>query len=247
MKAALALLLVPALLAGCLAGEPRAAVVPMGQIDGAVVDPLLHPFANQTVTLVQLGRTDQTSALGGFTFRDVPLGFYTLITEAPGALPAMHVVDVQEGKITRVILQLMPIPVEAPYFELFAFQSTAEPPEPGAVCQACEWAVDLDSARPAEVTLQASWATGPIGNGYGYDLLDITVLDDRGFPLFKGTDMASPAAISILGSDIHPEATELRVHVTYGDKFLPRTGFEMNSVMTLYHGATKDEMLHVTS
>jgi hypothetical protein len=218
----------------------------MGQIDGAVVDPLLHPYANQTVTLVQLGRTDQTSAFGGFTFRDVPIGFYTVTTEAPGALPATHVVDVQADKITRVILQLMPIPVEAPYFELFSFQSTAEASEAGAECQACAWSVPLDEARPAEVTLEAAWAAGP-PLGERYDRLDVKVTDDRGFPLYSDQDLASPFIISILGSDIRPDVTELRVQVTYGRDFLPRTAFEMHSVMTLYHGATKEQMLHVAA
>ncbi len=244
MKAAVALLCLPALLAGCLAGEPAAPAEPTGQIDGAVVDQLLRPFANQTVLLVQLDRTDQTSPLGGFTFREVPVGFYTVTTAGDGGRFATQVVEVQEGRITRVILQLLPVP--GPHLAILPYQhqSTAERAEAGQVCAPCEWSVELPAQHPAEVTLEAAWQTGPL-LGEQRDHLNLFVTDDRGFPLLEARDQSSPALLSIDGADIHPDARELRVQVSYGDQFLPDPDFTMRSVLTLYLGATKAELLGV--
>ena len=223
MKAAAVLLLVPALLAGCLAGGHAPAPAPTGQVDGAVVDHLLNPYANQTVTLVQLQRTDQTSPLGGFTFRDVPVGFYTVTTSLDGVTDT-QVVDVEAGKVTRVILQLVPPHKPAPYFQAFAFDSPGERPEAGSPCSSCTWSVALDERRPAEVTLDAAWAPGPLG---------------------EDNDVLS---IRVAGADIHPEARGLRVEVAFGPRFMPNAQeFTMRSVMTLYHGATKAEMYGVVA
>ena len=243
MKAALALLCLPALLAGCLAGEPHAAAVETGQVDGAVVDQLLRPFANQTVLLVQLGRTDQTSALGGFTFREVPVGFYTVTTTGEGGRFATQVVDVQAGKVTRTILQLLPLP--GPKLAILPFQheSTAERAEAGELCEPCAWTLDLPQQRPAEVTFEAVWASPVLGDDYGH--LDLLVKDDRGFPVYQQKGVSAPLAVSIDGADIHPEARQLSLEVRYGQGFLPDPDFTMRSVLTLYLGATKAEMLGV--
>lgn len=249
MKAALALLMLPALLAGCLAGQPPDPV-PTGQIDGAVVDHLLRPFGNHTVRLVQLDRTDQTSALGGFTFREVPVGFYTLTTEGDGGRFATQVVDVQEGKVTRTILQLLPLP--GPHVGILAFQheSLADSSEAGGPCEPCGWRQALPDERPVEITLEAVWdkpllntSVPPLGSGHGD--LTIRVKDDRGFELAALHDVASPAVVAIDGADLHPEARELVVEVEYGRQFLPDTDFTMRSVMTMYLGATKLDMLGV--
>ena len=243
LRAALALLCLPALLAGCLAGEPAQPKAPTGQIDGAVVDQLLRPFANQTVHLVQLGRTDQTSPLGGFTFRDVPVGFYTLTTAGDEGRFASQVVDVQEGRITRTILQLLPVPGPQVGILPYAHQSRADQAEAGALCEPCGWSLMLPAQRPAEVTLEAVWDMGLVGKDMAR--LDITVSDDRGFPLLKANDVSSPVRLSIAGEDLHPEARELRVAVHYGSSFLPDPDFTMRSVLTLYLGATKADLLGV--
>jgi hypothetical protein len=244
VKAALALLLLPALLAGCLAGKPAPQAVPTGQIDGAVVDALLHPYGNQTVRLVQLGRTDQTSPLGGFTFRNVPPGFYT-VTTSLGDVSAAQVVDVEAGRITRVILQLIPTPAPEPYFQAYVYDSPGQSRAAGTECTSCAWAVALSEQRPAEVTLEAFWSEGPI-LGEERDHLHITVTDDRGFTLYEASDAASPFVASIAGADIHPEAQELRVQVEFGGHYMPSAQpFTMRSVMTLYHGATKAELFGV--
>lgn len=249
MRLALALLLLPALLAGCFAGEPAARPLPTGQIDGAVVDHLLTPFGNQTVTLVQLGRTDQTSALGGFTFRQVPPGFYTVTTTRGEATDA-QVVDVQAGRVSRLILQLLPIPQPEPFFEAYSFDSRGERPVAGEACDTCEWALPLGGDRPAEAILEALWHRPFLGDdgllGDEGALLDIKVTDGRGFELYSGHDVASPFVLSIPGEDIHPDATELRIQVAFGRGFMPSAqDFTMRSAFTLYFGATKAEMYGV--
>lgn len=245
LKVAFVLLALPALLAGCSAGEPARESAPAGQIDGAVLDNLLNPYADQTVTLVQLDRIDRTSVLGGFTFRGVPLGVYTLTTVLPDGQSDTEVVEVKEGEITRIILQVMPLAAPEPYFEAFSHMSDGEKPERGAVCTSCEWAVPLGSDRPMEVTLEALWDSGPI-LGDESDRLNIVVTDGRGFQLYAGYEVASPFLVSIAGEDIHPEATELRVTARFGREFLPSTqDFQMNTVLTLYHLATKEEMFSV--
>lgn len=248
MKAAAVLLALPALLAGCLAGEPAAPDVATGQIDGAVVDHLLNPFPDQPVFLVQLDRVDRTSTLGGFTFREVPVGIYTLTTSRDGGQADAEVVEVRAGEITRIILQLMPIEGVLPHFEAFSFRSPGEIPQANEVCESCEWAIPLRADRPAEVTFEAMWDSGPglpepVGEG---DHLHILITDGRGFQLYNGKDKASPLLVSIAGEDIHPEATELRVTVSYAPGFLPSTqDFSMDSVLTLYYGATKLQMFSV--
>lgn len=218
--------------------------VATGQIDGAVVGPLLHPFSNQAVHLVQADRVDYTSDLGGFTFRNVPVGFYTLTTRGPDGATAAQVVDVEAGRITRVILQLLPIPQKLPYFEALSFHSFEERPQRGGVCEGCAWVVPLGADAPAEMTFEALWQPGPV-LGPDRDRLDIVIRDDRGFPLFEGRALRSPVLVSIDGADVHPDARELHVEVAFGPDFLPRTAFTMDSVMTLYHGATKAQMFGI--
>lgn len=241
LKAAALLLALPAILAGCLAGEPATPPLPTGQIDGAVVDHLLTPFGGQTVRLVQLERTDQTSALGGFTFRQVPVGFYTVTTTLPDGATATQVVDVAAGRITRVILQVLPLPNELPTFRAYSFESTGERADPATPCETCEWAVALTPDRPDEITLEAVWDPS-LGLSKDSDDLDITITDGRGFPLYSRNSVASPVYVSIAGEDIHPDATEIRVQVTFSAGFLPGAqDFTMKSVMTHYHGGTKFE------
>lgn len=218
--------------------------MPTGQIDGAVVDHLLSPFAGQEVRLVQLGRTDVTSPFGGFTFRDVPVGVYTLTTTDPSGATATQVAEVQADRITRLILQILPPHENIPYFEAHAFQSFQERPQAGAPCDPCEWAVALEGSRPAEITLDALWHPGPV-LGKERDRLDVEITDGRGFALFNGHDLETPLQISIDGTDLHANATEIRVRVAFGDDFMPSMAFRMDSVLTFYHGATKAQMFEV--
>jgi hypothetical protein len=238
LKAALLALALPALLAGCLAGAPPAHVA-TGQIDGAVVDHMLRPFANQTVYLSELGWTDSTSALGGFTFRNVPVGSYLLIAARPGTQGASVAVTVEEGRITKTILQMMPTPVRQPSIVFLPpHTGFADYASPGAECTGCAWTVDLEAEHPAEVFLDAKWDPALLG---GNDLR-ITITDDRGDLLYRGVG-APEFKASVLGIDIPAEATTLQVRAWFGPDFTPRTDFRMDTYMTMSYGATMAEML----
>lgn len=251
LKASLALLALPALLAGCFTGTPAPQAVATGQIDGAVVDHLLHPFSDQEVRLLQLDRTDRTSLLGGFTFREVPPGFYTVTTTLPNGATASQVVDVEAGKVTRVILQLLPAHEALPWFQSHVFKSTGERPERDQVCESCAWTLPLGAERPEEVTFEAFWATSPASAVVGgADHLHIQITDDLGFPLLTDKDAAMTAGAayiaSIDGADLHPDAKELRVEVRFGKEFLPSAQeFKMTSVLTEYFGGTRAEQFGV--
>jgi hypothetical protein len=236
---ALAALLLPALLAGCLGGEDADAV-PTGQIDGAVVDHTLHPFANQTVYLTQLGLTDQTSRLGGFTFRNVPVGSYTLLAAHEGTQGTAVVVEVAADRVTKVILQLLPTPVRDPHIAFLPPHSGFEDVAIyGAECGSCAWTIPLEAGeRPAEVALEWHWED----SGAGGDDLRFQVMDDQGDLLRRHEVDGSPATVTIDGADIPADARELRVQVWFGSSFLPRPNFHLESYATFYYGATSDEL-----
>lgn len=241
---ALAAFLLPALLAGlagCLEDGPPPP--PTGQIDGAVVDQLLRPFSNQTVHLAQLQRTDQTSALGGFTFRDVPAGSYTLLAARGGTEGAVASVTVHAGQVTKVILQLLPTPVRDPHMAIFPPHSSFEDVASyGQECRSCAWTLSLDGAeRPAEVVIDWTWDASALGE-QGDDGMRFQVLDDQGNLLFRRTAASSPFTASIDGADIPSSARELRVQAWFGSAFTPRHSFAMESYPTVYYGATSDEL-----
>jgi hypothetical protein len=237
-RLAVLLIALPALLAGCV-GDEQAPRVPTGQIDGAVVDELLRPFANQSVYLSQLGWRDSTSRLGGFTFRDVPVGTYTLLVARPGTHGAGAVVDVQQDRITRVILQLLPIPREMPSIDVLPHRSYSELAFPGEECIECQWTIALDDGHPEEVVFEAHWDSTLLGR----DGIRFEVLDDRGDVLYLSPVASpSPVVLSIHGDDIPHEARSLFVRAFYGDEFTPRARFQMDAVLTLYYGATKAEL-----
>lgn len=237
-KGVLLALVLPAAFAGCLGGEP-AEPVPTGQIDGAVVDQLLHPFANQTVYLSQLGRTDATSRLGGFTFREVPVGSYTLLTAREGTRGAAAVVDVEADKVTKVILQLLPLPQVLPSMSILPHSSHADFAYANTLCETCSWDIPLAGQHPVEVVFEAHWDQTLLGR----DGMRFEVTDDRGDVLYQSpVDLASPVVISIAGADIPDDVQELHVQASFGQEFTPRANFRMESVLTFYYGATKAEL-----
>lgn len=239
-KVALLLLVVSAATAGCLGGEPPVPV-PTGQIDGAVVDQLLRPFDGQVVYLSELGRQDATSPLGGFTFREVPVGSYTLIVTREGTRGAVAFVDVEQDKVTKVILQLIPVPVEMPFMTILPRESHQEMAFPSQPCQGCTWTAHLDQGAPAEVVFDARWDQTALGQ----DRLRFQVRDDQGHLLYQSpVETAGPVSISISGEDIPDDAQSLTIEASFGDSFTPRLDFEMVSSVTLYYVATKAELFH---
>lgn len=238
-------LLLPALLAGlagCLEGDAPAAEA-TGQIDGAVVDHLLRPFANETVFLNQLGRTDQTSALGGFTFRDVPVGSYTLLAAHEGTQGVAVVVDVEQDRITKVILQLMPTPQQDPRILIMPQQSGFENFTWAHLeCQSCARDVRLEPGeRPAEVSLQWHWDSSTLGE-HGDDEMLFEVVDEKGDLLFRQEASQSPFTATIDGADIPADARQLSIRAWFGPGFTPRANFHLDSYVTVYYGATSDQM-----
>lgn len=233
----LLLLLLPAALAGCVAEEPAA--LPAGQIDGAVVDGYLYPFANQTVHLSPLGWTDQTSRLGGFTFRGVPPGTYTVLAAREGTTGAGAVVEVTADRVTKTILQLLPVEEREPWMALFPSQTRHEDMAyPGAECESCSWTVPLGADRPAEVLFEARWSE----TGLGHDAMRFRIADDQGRTLASRVVASSPFAVSVDGADVPPDAQALRITAAFGQDFLARPNFRIDAATTLFHGATRAEM-----
>lgn len=236
-------LLLLVLASGCAAPAPEPVQPATGQIDGAVVDQLLRPFVNHPVYLMQLNARDDSSLRGGFTFRDVPVGTYTLLSSKDGYRSASAVVDVEADKITRVILQLLPIPTPPPYFESFQHRGEADVAVAGSDCASCSWDIPI-LGRPHEVIFEASWSDGVLTD----DWLDIEVKDNRGMTLFhdevQGT-RTQPAKITIAGSDLHEGTNQLEVRVAFGQSFTTRTRFVMEEVATFYYGASHDSMFFV--
>lgn len=239
-KAALVALVLSAAFAGCVGGEP-APRIPTGQIDGAVVDQLLRPFAEQPVYLSELGLQDLTSPLGGFTFRQVPVGSYTLLATREGTRGAVAFVDVEADRVTKVILQLMPIPQVLPTFAIVPHEGRQEYAFPGDPCVGCMWTLRLDEGAPAEAIFEARWKETPLGR----DAMRFEVVDDQGRVLYQSpVETTGPVSISIAGDDIPDDAQTLTIQATFGSEFTPRIDFEMQYVVTLYYGATKAELFH---
>jgi hypothetical protein len=239
-KGVLLALVISAAFAGCLGGDAPDPI-PTGQIDGAVVNHVLQPFADQTVYLSELGLKDQSSRLGGFTFRQVPVGSYTLIAAHEGTRGAVAVVDVEADRISKVILQLMPIPTVAPTFSIFPHSSFQDYAFPNTPCEGCSWTVELDERTPAEVVFEADWQPHPLG----LDGMRFEVTDDRGDILYQSPiAQSAPVSIAIQGADIPAGTTSLHVTAAFGDQFAPRANFGMDSAFTVYYGATKAELFH---
>lgn len=228
--------LLAGLLAGCTAGAERGVGAATGQIDGAVVDRTLHPFGGLKVHLSPLDREDTTSPLGGFTFRNLPAGSYTVIASSPGTLGAGAIVNVEPGKVSRVILQLLPVPTVLPYIETLGHRSNAQFAFPGDECGECSWTIPLEK-HPDELVLQARWNSIPEGQG----TVIMQVYDDRGRFVTAVQDN-SLLWTAVSGEDIETDASSLTVSITFGNDFTPRYGFQMQSSATLYYGATRAEL-----
>lgn len=231
------------LLAGCFSaasGPPAAA--PMGRIDGAVVDGLLNPYPYQNVTLVNLGLTDQTSKLGGFTFRDVPPGTYTLVTQKPGTDGDVRVVEVRAGQTTRVILQMLLHREPLPFVESLKNTAHSDLAQPESICH-CTWTpwsrFVLD--EPKEIVLQAQWDTLPAG-GNG---LTLQLVDAAGKVLGSGSggspcpDDATRLCLEVAVHDALPSEQKIALVVHFGDDFTPRP-FDMPFVLDFYYGADRE-------
>jgi hypothetical protein len=217
------------LLAGCIGAAPAPAPA-AGRIDGAVVDGYLNPYPYQNVTLVNLGLVDQTSKLGGFTFRDVPAGTYTLVSQKPGTDGDVKVVEVRPGAITRVILQMLPHREPLPFVSTLKNTAHTDLALPGTDCVDCAWGTFL-LEQPKEMVLQAQWDTLPVGGNE----LTLQLVTDSGAVLGSATG-PSPLELAVHG-DL-PSQQRVKVLVHFGDDFTPRP-LALSSVLSLYYVADR--------
>ncbi|MEA3143146.1 MAG: hypothetical protein QOG31_470 [Thermoplasmata archaeon] len=214
------------LLAGCFSAAPGAPPVATGRIDGAVVDGFLNPYAFQNVTLVNLGLVDQTSKLGGFTFRDVPAGTYTLVAQRPGTDGDVKVVEVRPDHITRVILQMLPHRDPLPFVSTLKNTARTDLAMPGADCPDCAWGTFL-LEQPKEMVLQAAWDAAPVGG----NSLSLQLVTDDGTILGQAS---GESPLEIIVHENLPNQQRVKVLVHFADDFTPRP-FQMASILALYY------------
>jgi hypothetical protein len=175
---------------------------------------------------------DQTSALGGFTFRDVPAGTYTLVSQRPGTDGDVKVVEVRPGHTTRVILQMLPHRDPLPFMSSLKNTVHTDLAMPGADCPDCAWGTFL-LEQPKEMVLQAQWDAAPAGG----NTLTLQLVDASGKVLGSATG-ESPLEVAVHG-DL-PSQQRVRVLVHFSDGFTPRP-FQMASVLDLYYVADRAE------
>jgi hypothetical protein len=232
MRGLLPLALAAWVLSGCITVAPAPARPATGQIDGAVVDGYLNPYPYQNVTLANLHWVDQTSRLGGFTFRNVPPGTYTLVSQKPGTDGDVKVVEVSPGKTTRVILQMLPHHDPIPFVSILKNNAHTDLALPGSDCPDCAWGTFV-LEKPKEIVLKAAWDAAPAGG----NTLTLRLLADDGQELGSVTG-ASPLELAVKGDDL-PAGQKVKVNVHFGGDFLPRP-VQMQSLLSLYYVADRE-------
>lgn len=220
------------LLAGCAGVATTPGPIATGQIDGAVVDQVLRPFGFLNVTLVNLDRVDTTSERGGFTFRDLPPGVYTLTAKAEGTLGDVKMVQVEAGKVSRVILQLLPVPSKVPFVTSLRNHAQEDLAIPGALCESCGWGTFL-LRHPDEVVVRANWDALPAGDA----TVTLEVRDDQD-RLLGSASGTSPLEVDIRGADIPAESNRLKFSFRFGDNFTPQP-FDVESFLDLYYNGAR--------
>ena len=239
MTTVLAALLLP--LTGCMSLAQTGAG-PTGQIDGAVLDSMLHPIPHATVTLVELGVTDETSDLGGFTFRGVPVGSYTLAATPNGTKGTVHPITVTTDHISRVILQVAH--VEGPQPRLLANPADVHLhyPNRGQVVIALDRIEFPQQERPDDIDVRAEWSAS-LSPSKVSDLprLAIELLDDSGELVGQATGQGT----AHIRPDLNhmSEGTRmvwLRIRVV--DTFVPQPDVPVSLNLELYYGTTYAKM-----
>ncbi len=226
-------------LSGCTAPEDAAPVLPTGRIDGAVLGPLLSPYGNHTVRLVELDRTDTTSDLGGFTFRNVPPGKYNLTAGDDTTHPLRREITVYSD-ITRVILQLRPLHIPFPHVAYLQRHGGTDLAMPGEACDACGWSTALHETADA-VVVEASWDSPSAGDLTLGGTLLVEVLDQAG-QLVAELEGHSPLWAYLPGRTLPSDLTDLHLRVSFGSDFVPQRDFEMDSFLTIYHDLTPEDL-----
>jgi hypothetical protein len=229
--AAVALLAVAGVLAGC--ADPVLPPQPVGRIDGAVLDEVMTPYANLTVHLLNLDRTDTTSAGGGFTFREVPPGTYTLAAQAPGTSADVEVVEVRAGEVTRIILQPLRQPSPEPFVTSLKSRAATDLALPDSECTSCAWSSYV-AERPHEMAVRAAW--GQLGGRQ--DELTLSVVGPAGNVIASATG-TSPLDLLVPGDRLVEGSARYGYQVRFPAGFTPQP-FEMEMLVHLYYGAGRD-------
>jgi len=243
MRSLLVLVLLVPALSGCVGGEEPHAAAPTGQIDGAVVDQFLRPYAATPVHLLELERRDVTNDLGGFSFRDVPPGVYTVQVVVAGPVTDEQTVTVEAHEVSRTILQAgRPVP-EDPHVVRLSHAGGVDVAVPGAGCPSCSWTTPLGEPRPDHVYLEARWEDEMAEGSPSGTSLRVELRDQTG-RLITSVEGRSPLQRYIDGSDIPGGADQLEVRVRFHrTNEVPHVGFEMDSRLCLFfatdpqHGA----------
>lgn len=113
--------------AGCVGSEgtapagPAGAGAPVfddttGAIEGLVTNDELSPIPGAQVGIVALNAVAITDAEGRYVLSSLPPGSYDVIAVALGFDPASKKVAVEVGAAVRSDFQLVPLPVDGPYF-----------------------------------------------------------------------------------------------------------------------------------
>ena len=131
----LGLLLVTALMAGCIGGdatdEPvlknRAEVTgSSGGIQGVVTDPAVQPIEGATLTLVETSASTRTASDGSFAFSNVLPGVYTIRADAPEFISAQVEAVVRAGEVSVTDVILANLPSTLPYSQQIEFTGFVE-------------------------------------------------------------------------------------------------------------------------
>lgn len=225
-------MLLAAGLAGCAGTAPYQEAA-AGRIDGAVLDQGLSPHAGATVHLAELGLEDTTNDLGGFTFRQLPPGLYTLHVEVDGE-EDKEIVPVGKD-IERVILQVERERPDAPRTTTLRHAGETASGLPGEVCRSCSWTTRLHD-QPDHVRITATWDEGDLRMAGSPSLLVVELRDAAG-RMITWMEGPSPLTSTVRASALAADSDELQVRVrVHGDNDAPAPGAEVLTKLELFYG-----------
>ncbi len=243
MRILTAAVLVVVSLSGCIGSESTQDAGPTGQIDGAVLNHILVPYAGVPVHLVELDIWTRTTELGGFSFYDVPVGFHTVEVELDDGRDR-DIIAVEEDHVSKLILQVFPAEVDEPHVTVLSDSHLVQLAMPGEVCEDCKWRTQLRHDRPEQVEIHVEWdGRHPVATDVETHV-EVRLTDQNGKTLIGplgrddvvrvGNYFVLEAAMD--GSEIPAEASTLQLHFTFdADNELPHPDFEMRSAMCLHY------------
>ncbi len=232
-------------LAGCGDGEP-APPAPSGQIDGAVVDHLMQPYAKAKVHLVELDQWTETTPLGGFSFFQVPPGFHTVEVVIEGIGEDRQLVLVEVNESAKLILQVYNLPEPGPYVSDLAHRARVQLAQPGATCDECGWSAKLHEP-PAAVVIAAVWDP-TFAPGLETHVI-MEAFDEHGHRILAPMGHAEEVeenGVTMLrsvlpGSAIPDDAHRISVVIKFDPKNdAPQVDFQMESFVSIHYGMSDE-------